>query len=342
MLRRVFPGGGVAPDGGWTRGAESAHGAAMSIRIGIGTALGAGALSPRDYWRWVDFCEDSGVDSIWHSDQLLGATPEPLTMLAALAGRTRRMKFGTNALVLPFREPLVVAKELATIDFLSGGRLFPVIGVGIANDPYWTATGANPAERGRRSDEAIALIRLLLEEDEARFDGTFFRYHGPGVQPRPPRAIPLWIGGQSKAAIQRTAAMGDGWLGSLVGPAQAGAARRGIEAALATTGRVIEPDHYGITLPMRIGDADDPAVAQARERLQTRLPPAAREAASAAFALGSTDAIIAILRDHVAAGMSKFVMLPLVSSAEELMEQTRLLVRHLVPAIELGAEAVGG
>jgi len=306
----------------------------MSIRIGIGTALSASALSPRDYWRWVDYCEESGVDSIWHSDQLLGATLEPMAMLAALAARTRRMRFGTNALVVPFRDPIVVAKEFAAIDYLSEGRLFPVLGVGHEIDPYWQATGANLRERGKRSNEAIELIRALLGQEEVHFAGSFYRYDGPGVEPRPARPLPLWIGGQSEAAIKRTAAIGDGWLGSFTGPAKAGEARRRIEAALAANGRSIDSDHYGLSLPMRIGDVDDPAVVAARERIAQRMPPNERDNMSDSFAVGSPDAVIDLLRQFVDAGMSKFVMIPLVADAGELMAQTRMLVEHVAPAIE--------
>ena len=306
----------------------------MSIRIGIGTALNGSALSPAAYWRWVDYCEESGVDSIWHSDQLLGATLEPITLLAALAARTSRMRFGTNALVVPFRDPVVVAKEFATIDYLSGGRLFPVLGVGHEIDPYWTATGASAKERGKRSNEAIELIRALLGQAEVHFAGAFYRYDGPGIEPRPARALPLWIGGQSEAAIRRTAAIGDGWLGSFTGPAKAGEARRRIEAALAGNGRSIDPDHFGLSLPMRIGDPDDPAIATARERIAQRLPPGERENLSDSFAAGAPDAVIDLLRRFVDAGMSKFVMIPLVADAEELMAQTRMLVEEIAPAIE--------
>src|SRR5690242_15326337 len=131
----------------------------MSIRVGMGAGF-ATTLSPQDYWSWVAYCEEFGIDSIWHSDQLLGRSLEPVTMLAALAARTTRMRFGTNAMVVPFRDPLVIAKEFAAIDFISSGRLLPVFGVGAATDPYWAATGAEAAKRGQRGNEAIALVRL--------------------------------------------------------------------------------------------------------------------------------------------------------------------------------------
>jgi len=305
----------------------------MSIRIGIGPGIDA-PLSPADYWRWVDACEEGGIDSIWHSDQLMGGLIEPLAMLAALAARTKRMRFGTNALVVAFRDPIVVAKELATIDYLSEGRLLPVFGVGNASDAYWAATGTDPGGRGGRANEAIALIRALLHDARVEFAGTHFRYSGPGVQPRPGKPIPLWTGGHSEAAIGRTARLGDGWLGGLVGPDLAGATRRRIEAALVETGRTIDDDHYGVTLPMRVGAADDPAVLAARERLTGRMPEPQRADLAEAFAVGTPDEVVAVLRRHVAAGMSKFVAIPIAEDAADLMAQTDLLVRHVLPAVE--------
>lgn len=305
----------------------------MSVRVGIGPGLGI-PLDPRDYWRWVDYCEDAGIDSIWHSDQLLGATMEPVAMLAALAARTRRMRFGTNAIVAAFRDPVVLAKQLATIDWLSEGRVFPVFGVGNVSDPYWAATGEEPKARGRRADEVIMLLRQLLEQDEVEFSGAHFRYHGRGLFPRPPRPIPLWIGGQSPAAFRRTAELGDGWLGGLTGAGAAVHARQEIEAALAVTGRSIEPDHFGTSLPLRIGSPDDPGVQAARERLLARMPAEGKGLLESSFAIGPAEMIVSLLQAYVDAGIHKFVVLPMVRDADELMAQTELLVEKIIPQIE--------
>lgn len=309
----------------------------MSVRVGLGpgfgTSLGHG-LSVEDYWQWIDRCEAGGIDSIWFSDQLLGATPEPVAMQAALAARTRRMRFGASALVAPFRDPVVLAKQFATIDYLSGGRLLPVFGVGNAPDPYWAATGMPAEGRGVRADEAITLLRLLLEQDEVAFDGKHFRYRGQGVSPRPAKKIPLWIGGNAPAALRRTARLGDGWLGSMVGPVQAGAARRGIEAELAVTGRTIDPDHYGMTVIARIGSADDPVLEATRKRLHAAVPLKNGTTADDVLEVGSAADVTRLLRRYVEEGMSKFVVIPVASNAADLFEQTQRLIEEVLPVVE--------
>ncbi|MEJ7933324.1 LLM class flavin-dependent oxidoreductase [Sphingobium sp. AN558] len=302
----------------------------MSIRIGISSGLTA-PHSPDDYWRWVDLCEEAGIDSIWHSDQLVGPGVEPIAMLAALAARTKRLRFGTNALVVPYRDPLVVAKQFATIAFLAPGRLLPVFGVGGPFDPYWAATGQPPKTRGQRSNEAIILIRALLEQENVSFTGAHFRYEGAGVSPRPAKPLPLWIGGDSEAAIQRSAAMGDGWLGGFTTPATAADVVARIRAALLETGRSIDADHYGVTVPVRIGGAQDPAVtAQLRARLKIAddIPDADL------FATGSPEQVVALFRRFVEAGISKFVALPIAHDPADLLEQTRLVATEILPQVE--------
>src|SRR5689334_11216793 len=108
----------------------------MKVRVGLGLA-NFPFSDARAFWRWIERCEDSTVDSIWQSDRLISSSPQLETMstMAALAGATRRLKFGMNVAVVTFRDPLVLAKECATIDYLSGGRLLPGFGVGPAIAP---------------------------------------------------------------------------------------------------------------------------------------------------------------------------------------------------------------
>jgi probable F420-dependent oxidoreductase len=306
----------------------------MSIRIGIGSGLTI-PMTSDIYWEWVQLCEDSGIDSIWHSEQIVGPVLDPVVLLSALAARTKRMRFGTNAIVAAFRDPITLAKEFATIDYLAPGRLLPVFGVGNAHDPYWAATGKNPGERGRKSNEAITLLRALLErDDEVSFHGEFFTYQGPAIWPHPARPLPLWIGGDSAAAIQRTATHGDGWLGGLTPPDKAAEVVAGIKAAAAETGRTIDIDHYGVTVPFRIGDPDDPAVEHARARLRARLKLTERDERADLLAVGDPDDIAELFHRYIAAGVHKFVAVPIVNDADDLLAQTEALASKILPKVE--------
>ena len=119
-------------------------------------ALGIGIMEyPFDttdgFWRWVDLCELGGIDSIWQTDRMISRSPilECMTALAAIAGRTRRIKFGVNVVSVAMRDPVLLAKQCATIDVLSQGRLLPGFGIGSPRGPEWVAMHLDPKTRGR-------------------------------------------------------------------------------------------------------------------------------------------------------------------------------------------------
>jgi alkanesulfonate monooxygenase SsuD/methylene tetrahydromethanopterin reductase-like flavin-dependent oxidoreductase (luciferase family) len=182
----------------------------MGVAIGLGCAefpfSGAAA-----YWRWIDMCEAGGVDSIWQTDRIVGRQPflESMTTMAALAGRTRRMRFGMNVVSLAFRDPVLLAKQCATIDVLSDGRLLPAFGIGSPLAPEWQALGMDTKTRGRKTDECLEIIRRLWREDQVDFRGAFYELKGVTIAPKPVQPdLPIWIGGSSDAAILRTARIG--------------------------------------------------------------------------------------------------------------------------------------
>src|SRR4051812_29867570 len=127
----------------------------MGVGIGLGCAefpfSGAAA-----YWRWVDMCEAGGVDSIWQTDRIVGRQPflETMTTMAALAGRTRRMRFGMNVVSLTFRDPVLLAKQCASIDMLSDGRLLPAFGVGSPLAPEWRHSASTPKRAAAKPTSA--------------------------------------------------------------------------------------------------------------------------------------------------------------------------------------------
>lgn len=304
----------------------------MSVRVGLGIAAFP-FESARAFFRWVDLCEDGGVDSLWQTDRLVSREPhlEALSAMAALAGATERVKFGMNAMVATLRDPLVAAKQCATIDFLSGGRLLPVFVPGHDTAPEFGATGRDPRERGRHADEILEIMRRLWSEESVTFEGRHFRYRDASIAPRPvQQPLPLWIGGHGPAAVRRTARVGSGWLAGLAGPAEVRAIVAAIRRELEAAGRWIDPDHYGVTLPFRFGSLDEPVVqrmAAARGAKPGASPPPW-------LAVGDAPALLARLREYVDAGVSKFVLIPMARGDADLALQTRRIVDEVIPAIE--------
>ncbi len=304
----------------------------MSVRVGLGVS-GFPFSSPTRFLEWVDLCEESEIDSLWFSDRLVSLQDllEPMTAMAVVAGRTRRLKFGMNAIVLPFRDPLVLAKECATLDFLSDGRLLPAFGVGGDTAPEFRATGRKPTGRGALSDEMLELLPRLWSEDHVTHDGKHFQYEDVSIRPKPKQQpLPLWIGGSSDAAIRRTATLGSGWLAGLQSPAQVAPVVTKIRAAVAEAGREIEPDHYGAGFPFRFGSPDEPNVERTMAgyaRLGRDIDP------TATFAVGDAETIVARAREYHDAGISKFVLRPLGATDDETMDQTRRLIDEVVPEV---------
>ena len=226
----------------------------MKVRIGI--ALGQWPIQDHSadaILDLIDYFEALDVDSLWVSDRLVSSALilEPVTFLAYIAGHLRKMKLGTSTLVLPTRNPIVLAKELATLDFLSRGRLFPAFGLGGDESKDLLAVGVNKKERAARADEAIRLMRRLWTEENVTFEGKFYSVQNVTIMPRPwqKNGLPIWIGGRSQAALRRTGRLGDGWLVSSVSPVEVEAGIKTIREHAAAAGREVPEDHYGVLIP---------------------------------------------------------------------------------------------
>ena len=219
-----------------------------------------------DYWRWVDMCEQGGVDSIWQTDRLVSHTPilECMTVMAALAGRTKRLRFGMNVVSLALRDPVLLAKQCATVDVLSEGRLLPGFGIGSPLGPEWEALNIDTRTRGRRTDESLEIIARLWREDSVDFAGRHYRLKAASISPKPVQPdLPMWIGGSSDAAIRRTAKYGTGWQGGGETIEDAIRVVAAIKQALPDAGRTIDDDHYGAAFPFYFGDRDSAVVSGA-------------------------------------------------------------------------------
>jgi probable F420-dependent oxidoreductase len=302
----------------------------MSVAIGLGLMeypfAGAG-----DYWRWVDLCEAGGVDSIWQTDRLVSRTPilECMTVMAALAGRTRRLRFGMNVVSLALRDPVLLAKQCATIDVLSEGRLLPAFGIGSPLGPEWETLDIDTKTRGRRTDESLEIIARLWREESVDFAGRHYRLKGASISPKPVQPdLPMWIGGSSDAAIRRTAKYGTGWQGG--GETMEDAIRvvAGIKQALPAAGRSIDEDHYGASFPFHFGVASDPVVGRAMDAYAKRT---GRDPTKQ-FAVGDANTILDRVGEYVAGGIQKFILRP-IGSGEQVLAQTRLLIEQVLPQV---------
>ncbi len=306
----------------------------MKVRIGI--SLGDGALdaeSPDSVLDFIDQCERWDIDSVWVSDRIAAPRPtlDPIVFMAYLASRMRNMKFGTSALVLPTRNPIVLAKQLATLDYLCKGRLLLVVGIGGDDSRDFDAVGVRKEERGKRGDEAIALMKKLWSEENVSFTGQFYSVRDLTLLPRPYQqgGPPLWVGGRSKAAFRRVGRLADGWLASSVTPAEVGAGIEAIHAHAAEVSREIPEDHYGVLVPFSFATDTEEALRVAGSSIRRRQDISPTEYS----ALGTPEQVRQRLKEYVNAGATKFVMRPY-GPRETHVEQVRLLAKEVIPALQ--------
>ena len=277
------------------------------------------------FWRFVELCEKSPIDSVWFSERLSSPVPvpEPMTAMAAIAARTTRLKFGPSVLITPFRSPVIAARELAMIDHLSGGRMLPAFGIGVEQEREFHAAGVPFKERGRRTDEAIAIMRRCWEEDEVTFAGEFWRLDRITVLPKPvQRPFPLWIGGNSEPAMRRAGRSGDGWIPSFITPARVAEGIKKTQDFAHEAGREVPVDHFGVLFYYCLDD--DPA--RARELAAPFVPRNRVDDATLAqcTAFGPPDLVRERLEQYVAGGASKFILRPMCPSDRMLDQLARL------------------
>ena len=306
----------------------------MTVKYRVGIMPGpwpSGRDGAAFLWTLCDTLERSEVDSIWLSDRLSSPAPVPevMTTLAAIAARTARLKFGPSVVVLPYRTPVVAAKEIATVDWLSQGRLFPAVGVGVELPREFDASGVPFAERGRRTDEAIRVMRLLWTQNEVSFQGEFYKLDRVSIFPKPWQTPPpIWIGGKSEAAMRRTARLGDGWIPSLITPDELRAGVQKVQELAAAAGRQVPEDHFGTLISYAIADTDEAALALAQPYIQRGRVDDATMRQCTAF--GSVGRLLEKVEEYVKGGASKFILRPL-CPPDRMLEQLAAVAEHVCP-----------
>ncbi len=282
--------------------------APLKVRIGIGLGTMTTAGTSERFAAVVDRCEALGFDSLWVSERVGAPAPDPLVALAVAAGRTERLKLGTSVLVLPGRNPVLLAKEMASLDVLSGGRFLPAVGLGAVDPPEQRAFGVERSERGRRHDEALALIRRCWTGEVVSHRGEFYSVDEVQVLPRPRQdSLDVWLGGIAPSELRRVGRVGDGWLPSFCSPADVAAGRPVVESAAAEAGRAIDPQHYGALIAYCDGAIPSRIVALI-ERRRPGLDPRA--------VIPTRAGLPDLVRDFVSVGTSKLVITPLVGDTD--------------------------
>jgi probable F420-dependent oxidoreductase len=268
----------------------------MKVRIGVSL----GPAGPDQFAAAVDLLEQAGVDSLWLPEMVYSPLVEPFTGMAFALSRTRRLKAGSGISVLPGRHPVLVAKQLASLAGLAPGRVLPVFGLQSAQPAEQALFPVPSGQRAAVFDESLALLRLLLTTETVSFDGSFFTVSEASVGPLPAKPLDIWLGGSAPGGLRRVGRLADGWLGSLLTPAEAGAAVAVINEAAADAGREVEADHFGLSLPVALDGIPE----SLRASISRRRPHTDPELLVAAGWAGARR----MIEQYVEAGLSKFVI----------------------------------
>ncbi|HZD65664.1 MAG TPA: LLM class flavin-dependent oxidoreductase [Acidimicrobiales bacterium] len=278
----------------------------MKVRIGVGP--GAASPDAAGLGELVDALADLGFDSLWVSDVLTAPGVDALVGLAWAAGHHPRLKLGTTA-VAPGRNPLRLAKELATLDTLSGGRLLVTLVPGLPREPESGAIGAARGDRGRDLEEALDLARRLWRGEQVSWHRGDLVLERVTLSPRPVQdPLEVWLGGMAPAALERCGRLADGWLPSLCTPEEAASGRRVVEDAAARAGRRIDPEHFGASVAYATAALDEPTAAAVAARSRGQAP-------EDVVPVGLS-ALRTRLEAFIAVGTSKFVLRPLKPPAD--------------------------
>ncbi len=273
----------------------------MKIRFAVGPH--AGSLSGAEMVGFAEALETAGFDGLWLSDLPVASVLDPLLGLALAAGRTERLRLGANLVPLG-RNPFLLAKELAQLDQLSGGRLLLSFVTGLGQAGERQALGLHGARRGDVLEEVLGLVRSWWAGEAVDHRSERWTFDHLAAPARPVQdPLEVWLGGRGPQALDRVGRIADGWLGAQLTPTEAEVARCRIQGAARDTEREIDPEHFGMSIPYaRV--SPDPGLLAA---LAARRP----DVDPLAFVPVGRSGLRAFIERYVDVGLSKFVVRPL-------------------------------
>ena len=260
---------------------------AAAIRFGVTIPNNWGIADPGQVLAMGPFAEALGYDSVWVMDHLLNSgyirerlddRPyyHPLATLSYLAATTKRVALGTSVLVLPYHNPVELAKYTASLDQMSGGRVILGVGAGAMTEEF-EALGVPFKQRGALTNECMTVMKELWTSPDPRYQSPRWNFGGFKFAPKPAQrpAIPLWVGGSSPGALRRAATMGDGWHPTGMTPDEFRAGRDEVRRLAAAAGR--DPDALVMSIRVEVdvnGQSVEPASGEPRrvfpETIRTR------------------------------------------------------------------------
>ncbi len=283
--------------------------------------------------------EALGFDSVWCGDHVSFNLPlyESLSLLAAYAPITERIRLGTAVYLLALRSPAVAAKAAATVDALSGGRLIFGVGVGGENPKEFEVCGVPHRERGARVTEAIDVVRALWRDGPASFKGRFTQFEGVSIDPKPVQrpGPPVWIGGRSDAALARAGRQGDGWVSYAITPERYAQSLAKIRAAAAAHGRSLDGFATAHLTFITVGRDREQARAAWVARLSQRYAQDFGPLADRYGVIGTPEQCLERLEAFRAAGCDYVLLNPICDPPDE-REQLEMIAAEVMPRLHRG------
>lgn len=281
------------------------------VKVRVGFGLGARTtVNGADFLKLVDDLERLQFDSLWVSERIASAAPDPVVAMAMAAARTTRLKVGMSVMVLPGRNPVVLAKELASLDVMSGGRLLPAFGLGAADAREHNSFAVTRETRAAIFNEALQVVRACWTQESVTFHGRHFSFEDVSVLPKPIQNPPdVWLAGIADSELRRVGRMADGWLPSFITPTEAEIGWQKVNEEASRNDRVIDPEHFGVLIPYSLEAIPEQVVATVVSRRSSDVDP------NDIIPVG-WHRLVELINKFIDIGASKFVVIPMGAHSE--------------------------
>lgn len=298
------------------------------MRIGITLPNNWGVEDVKSVSQLAVRAEELGFDSVWVSEHIfnvsyildrLGNRPyyEPLTVLTYVAALTKRVRLGTSVLVLPYHNPINLAKAAATLDVMSGGRLMLGVGAGVIEQEL-ESMGSPYAERGAITNESIAVLKELWTQEEPSFHGSYHSFSGMKFSPKPLQKphVPLLIGGVSRIAIRRAVSMGNGWHPSTLPPEELAEGMRYLREQAEAAGRDVS--EVPVSIRLDIGGRLTTTSSSTPSRYSLETDP---------------QEVVRDIKVFESLGVEEIIVSPGTGDTGEILRSMEMVSRHVIPSV---------